>query len=124
MASLLLSFTRWWMAFLAIFELPNIYQKLPVKLGGRGQNFADGMAPALPNGNDAVNRLWVFMLTLLVAPRTAVALWPNNYSVMGLCALVHILEAIYFGVECFCYRKGGPPIVIYAVFFNHRDLAT
>eukprot|EP00466_Bigelowiella_natans_P009701 jgi/Bigna1/137757/aug1.41_g12465 len=116
MSSYLLIIVRFWSGFLAIFEFPNIYAILPKSVGGKGKGFQKGPGSNLPS-NDAVRRLWCFMLTLLVISRVCVVIWPRDPRIMANAAAVHLVEAIYFGSE---YANGcyGPAAIIAVIYAN------
>ena len=107
---------RGFLAILTIFELTEIYSKLPTDLFGQGNDLS-GFGSNLGSG-DAEKRLWCFMLSLLVIARLTAFAAPQNPAAMGQCAAVHIVELIYMGTELLVYGCNGESFIFGFIIFD------
>ena len=107
---------RGFLAILTIFELTEIYSKLPTDLLGQGNDLS-GFGSNLGSG-DAEKRLWCFMLSLLVIARLTAFAAPQNPAAMGQCAAVHIVELIYMATEFLVYGCNGESFIFGFIIFD------
>ena len=108
---MLLTIARYWLAFLALFELPAIYSHLVA--GGKVGGFFGKLQNAGPE-----RRLWSMVLVLLVVSRAIAALHPTPAS-LAHCSAVHITEAVFFGAEhVISNGKGADSIILGVIVFN------
>ena len=115
----LLGFARGWLLFLALFELPALYQHL--WQGKRVRGFFGNLANGGPE-----RRLWSMVLSLLVISRVVTFARPTSASFIH-CGACHSAEAIFFGAESRLFGgKGGIGIlailVFNAFFFSYMGL--
>mmetsp|Transcript_45732 Transcript_45732/g.74313 ORF Transcript_45732/g.74313 Transcript_45732/m.74313 type:complete len:130 (+) Transcript_45732:76-465(+) len=99
-----------WAAFLAVFELPEIYKVLT------GTKFKDFQA-RLPD-TPAVRRLWATFLALLTVSRISYVFAPDSRAVCLHNAAVHVIEAIFMLPESAVMSGHGPKPMMYVILLN------
>ena len=89
-----------WLLCLTVFEIPNLHQFL-VKNGP-----LNGFYSTLKNSGPE-KRVYSLVLMFLCVARLQALIYTNSPGVLANNAVVHILEAIFFGIEKFKFNSNG-----------------
>ena len=113
--ALLSNAVRGWLVFTSLFEVPLIYSCIAQNADG---SRLAGLYSNLEKSSrsPAARRLVAFALSVLVVARISAAAEVDNATIQTQNAIIHLIEAIYFGKEALLHKARGEKAILGAIF--------